>query len=75
VPTGDFRDPEWEPSEAEEAALLEDFRRTVLWRKAMAARGVKVTAMKLTPQQEHDAVTAWWLSEGRDSDRETAPHA
>jgi hypothetical protein len=62
--TGDFRDPNWEPSEAQEAALLEDFRRTVLWEQAMAAKGVKVLAQRLSPQQEHDAVEQWWREEG-----------
>jgi sugar phosphate isomerase/epimerase len=62
--TGDFRDPNWEPSEAEEAAVLEDFRRTVLWEQAMAAKGVKVLAQRLSPQQEHDLVEAWWREEG-----------
>ena len=63
--SGDFRDPNWEPSEAEHAALMEDFRRTVLWRKATAAKGVKVLAMRLSPDEEHDAVERWWREEGR----------
>lgn len=62
--TGDFRDPEWEPSEAEEAAMLEDFRRVVLWQKAMAAKGVKVLAWRLSPQEELEAATKWWAEEG-----------
>ena len=62
--TGDFRDPDWEPSEEEHAALMEDFRRTVLWQEDMAAKGIKVLARKLTPQQEHDAVETWWREEG-----------
>ena len=56
--------PNVEHSDREHAALMEDFRRTVLWRKAMAANGVKVLAMRLTPQQEHDAVAKWWAEEG-----------
>ncbi len=63
--SGDFRDPNWEPSDAEHAALMEDFRRTVLWQKAMAAKGIKALALGLTPQQEYDAVAKWWVEEGR----------
>lgn len=62
--TGDFRDPNWEPSDEQHAALMEDFRRTVLWQKAMAAKGIKVLAQHLTPQQEHEAVERWWHDEG-----------
>ncbi len=61
--TGDFRDPKWEPTDAEEAVVLEDFRRTVLWEQAMAAKGIKALALRLSPQQEHDAVEKWWREE------------
>ena len=63
--TGDFRDPNWEPSDTEHANLMEDFRRVVLWQKAMTARGIKVLTLRLTPQQEHEAVAKWWAEEGR----------
>lgn len=62
--TGDFRDPNWEPSDEQHAALMEDFRRTVLWRKAMAAKGIKVLAMRLSPQDEADQMRKWWTDEG-----------
>ena len=62
--TGDFRDNEWEPSDAEEAALLEDVRRTVAWQRAMAAKGIKVLALHLTLEQDSEAVEKWWHEEG-----------
>lgn len=72
--TGDFRDPNWEPSDDEHAALMEDFRRTVMWRQAMAIKGIKVLAMGLSPSQEHDAVERWWADEGRAAiEAETGP--
>jgi hypothetical protein len=33
--TGDFLDPNWEPSDEHHAALTKDFLRTVQWRKEM----------------------------------------
>lgn len=63
---GDLRNPEWEPSEAQEAAVAEDFRRTVLWRQAMVARGVKPYSLGLTVDQQHEAVQAWWRDEGQE---------
>ena len=30
----------------------------------MAAKGIKVLAQKLTPQQEHEEVEKWWREEG-----------
>ena len=63
--TGDFRDADWEPTDEEHAALMEDFRRTVLWQKAMAAKGIKVLAQHMTPAEEHKAVQKWWEDEGR----------
>ena len=62
--SGNFSDPEWEPTEEEHAALMEGMRRRVLYRKAMSARGIKVLAMNLSPEQEHALVTAWWREEG-----------
>jgi hypothetical protein len=70
--SGDFRDPEWEPTEAEHAVLMEEFRRTVLWQKAMAAKGVKVLTLRLTPAEEHAAVARWWDEEGRLTGKESA---
>ena len=63
--SGDFRDPDWEPSEAEHTALMEDFRRVVLWRKAMAARGIKVHSLRLSPVEEVAQMRRWWECEGR----------
>lgn len=34
----------------------QDFRRIVLWRKAMAAKGIKVLAMGMTPAEEGQAL-------------------
>ncbi|MGD9803439.1 MAG: hypothetical protein AB7E81_17740 [Hyphomicrobiaceae bacterium] len=65
---GDFRDPNWEPSEVEEAELLEDIRRTVLWREAMARRGIRVLAKGLTPFEEAIEVQRWWEEEGHKLD-------
>lgn len=70
-PTGNLRDPDWEPTEAEHQALMEDFRRTVLWQKAMAAKGVKVLALGMTPEQEGEAVRKWWRDEGAANDKES----
>jgi hypothetical protein len=61
---GDFRDPDWEPDEAEHAALMEDFCRTVLWRQVMATRGIKVLSLRLSPADEHAAMEKWWAEEG-----------
>ena len=58
----------WQPIRAqpdhEHTALMEDFRRTVLWQQAMAAQGIKVLAMRLSPTEEHAAVECWWAEEG-----------
>jgi hypothetical protein len=62
--TDDFRDANWEPSDEQHAALMEDFRRMVLWRKAMAARGVKVLGLRMTPREETQAMRKWWGEEG-----------
>jgi hypothetical protein len=59
-----FRNPDFEPSDAEHAALMERFRRVVLWRQAMAARGIKVLAVAMTPAEETAAVLEWWAEEG-----------
>jgi hypothetical protein len=60
-----FRNPDFEPSDAEHAALMEEFHRIVLWRQAMAARGIKVLAATMTPTEETAAMLTWWAEEGR----------
>ncbi len=42
----------------------QDFRRIVLWRKAMAAKGIKVLAMGMTPAEEGASMRKWWAEEG-----------
>ena len=56
---GDFRDVEWEPSEAEHAALIDDFELLVSWRKAMANQGQKVLASHLSSADALEAARQW----------------
>ncbi len=61
----DFPNPDWEPSEDEHAAMMEDFRQVVLWRKTRAAKGINVLAMGKTPDEDSAAMRKWWAEEGQ----------
>lgn len=64
--TGDLRDPDWEPSESEHDALMEDFRLVVLWRKAMVNQGIAVLAFTFASMAEEVlAARRWWRDEGK----------
>lgn len=52
-------DPDWSPSEADEQAIAATFAQRVAWEKAMAARGIKVHTLDLTPQEEAVEIEAW----------------
>ena len=55
----DLTDPDWLPTDAEELALLKSFAQRVAWEKAMAARGVRIHKLGLTPEQELAEIQAW----------------
>ena len=55
----DLTDPEWLPTEEEEAEIVGAMAKSVAWEKAMAVRGVRVLALGLTPEQEEVAIEAW----------------
>lgn len=57
-------DPSFEPTDAQFAEITRDVARTVRWQKAMAARGVKVLELNLTPDEEFRRVEAWEREEG-----------
>lgn len=52
-------DPSFEPTDSQFADITRDAARTVRFRKAMAARGVKVLAMNLPPQEERRLMETW----------------
>ena len=52
-------DPDWLPSEADEQSIALAFAQRVAWEKAMAARGIKVHALDLTPEEEAAEIEAW----------------
>lgn len=61
--------PDWEPTEAQERQLAASFERQVAWRRAMAARGIKVLALGLSPNEMVAEANRWWNEEGQALDK------
>lgn len=59
-------DPSFEPTDTQFAEITRDAARTVRFRKAMAARGVKILAMNLSAQEERRLMEAWERGEAID---------
>jgi len=57
--------PDWEPTDRDEADVAESFRRQVAWQTAMAAKGVKVLSLGLSPSELVAEANRWWLKEGQ----------
>ena len=55
----DLTDPNWLPTDTEELQMLDSVARRVAWEKVMAARGIRVLTLGLTPEQEQAAVDSW----------------
>lgn len=67
----DFSDPDFDLSDEQQKELLRSVARSVAWEKAMFARGVKVLALGLTPEQQDEAIAAW----ERESDADGNAHS
>lgn len=52
-------DPGFEPSDDQWEAILRDAGRVARWRAALAKDGVKVLALRLTPEEEDRLALAW----------------
>lgn len=63
--------PDWEPTEAQERQLAASFERQVAWRRAMAARGIKVLELGLTPEQLGAEADRWWSDQNANGDEKS----